>query len=168
MEVESWKKRLLSYAMDWGVALLLTGIGFWLFSVWRAPSLPDDAPEWTLPALDGGVVSLSDYRGKTIVLNFWATWCSPCVREIPTFEKFSKEHPEIPVLGIAIDGKPSDLALFAKKHNMTYPIIIGDADVQIDYQVNTLPMTVIVGPDGQVKDAHVGFMMEQQLKWMVD
>ena len=57
-------------AKNLGVALLLTGLGFWLFSVWRAPSLPDAAPEWTLPALNGGEISLSDYRGQTIVLNF--------------------------------------------------------------------------------------------------
>ena len=164
-EVESWQKRLLHYAMDWGIALLLTAVGFWLFSAWRSPDLPDQAPNWTLATLEGDMISLSDYRGKTVVLNFWATWCQPCVMEIPNFEKFSKEHPNIPVLGIAIDGTPQALKQFAEQHNMTYPIVLANTKVQEEYKVSTLPMTVIVAPDGKVKDTHIGIMMEQQLKW---
>jgi peroxiredoxin len=165
MEVESWQKRLLNYSFDWGIALFLTILGFWLFSAWRTPDLPDSAPDWELSSIDGGTVSLSDFKGKTVVLNFWATWCQPCVMEIPNFEKFSKENPDIPVLGIAMDGKPQQLKAFAQQHNMTYPIVIANTQVQNDYKVTTLPMTVIVGPDGKVKDTHIGIMMEQQLKW---
>jgi thiol-disulfide isomerase/thioredoxin len=168
MEVESWQKRILGFAMDWGIALSLTAIGFWLFSSFRTPNLPDRAPEWNLPAISGGEIALSDYQGKTVVLNFWATWCQPCIMEIPTFEKFSNENPNIPVIGIAVDGTIEQLSFFAKEHKMTYPIVIANPKVQEDYKISTLPMTVIVGPDGTVKDAHVGIMLEQQLKWLTN
>ena len=95
--------QFLHFFKDWGIALLLTGLGFFLLSYMRTPNLPDQAPDWTLKNLDGEVVSLSDFRGQTVVLNFWATWCGPCKTEIPTFSKFSKDNPDIPVLGIHAD-----------------------------------------------------------------
>ena len=168
MEVEPWSKRILGYLMDWGIALALTALGFWLFSMWRAPNLPDVAPDWTLQTINGDTVSLADYKGKTLVLNFWATWCQPCIMEIPTFEKFSKEHPDIPVLGIAVDGSREKLSFFAKQHKMTYPIVLATQKMQEEYRVSTLPMTVIVGPDGKIEQSHVGIMLEQQLVWATD
>ena len=168
MEVDPLWKRIAGYAMDWGIALALTAFAFWAFTAWRTPDLPDSAPDWQLKSIDGGTVSLSDYRGKTVVLNFWATWCSPCLMEIPTFVKFSQENPDIPVLGIAMDGSPSKLAGFARNYNISYPILLSNEQVQSDYKVSTLPMTVIVGPDGEVKKAHVGIMLEQQLRWATD
>ena len=165
LEAENWAKRLSGYLLDWGIALGLTVLGFWAFSVWRSPNLPEVAPDWKLSSIQGEEISLSDYRGKTLVLNFWATWCQPCIMEIPTFEKFSNEHPDIPVLGIAVDGTPESLLRFSKQHNMTYPIVIATPEVEKNYQVTTLPMTVIVGPEGEIKNAHVGLMLEQQLKW---
>jgi thiol-disulfide isomerase/thioredoxin len=74
----AWK-RIARYLGDWMIALAFTALGFWLISTWRTPSLPDTAPEWRLEDLDGGLVQLSDYEGKTVVLNFWATWCKPCL-----------------------------------------------------------------------------------------
>ncbi len=165
---QTWQRRFLGFAMDWGIALLLTALGFWLFSAFRTPTLPNEAPDWNLPLISGGEVTLSEYQGKTVVLNFWATWCQPCIMEIPTFEKFSKENPDIPVIGIAVDGTLEQLSSFAKEHNMTYPIAVANPQVQQDYKISTLPMTVIVGPDGLVKDAHVGIMLEQQLNWLTN
>ena len=131
----------------------------------RTPNLPDQAPEWSLKNLQGEVVSLKDFRGKTVVLNFWATWCGPCKMEIPTFSEFAQENPDIPVLGIAVDGSPELLRRASKKLNIMYPVLIADEDVQSNYKVRNLPTTVIVDPTGKVKDVHVGVMFGPQLKW---
>ena len=145
-------------------ALSLTAVGFWMLSWWRTPSLPD-ASEWTLSSLDGETVSLSDYEGQTVVLNFWATWCGPCRTEIPEFRQFVNEHPDIPVFGIAVDGSVSKLRQFAKQNRMNYPVLKGDSAIQQDYSVSSLPMTVIIGPDGQIEDVHIGVMLASQLEW---
>lgn len=154
-------------AMDWALALGLTAAAFWMLSWWRTPNLPDAAPDWTLKTLAGDEVSLSDFQGQTVVLNFWATWCGPCKSEIPEFRSFVDKHPDIPVLGIAVDGSVNKLRQFAKQNRINYPILKGDRGVQEDYSVSSLPMTVIVGPDGQIDDVHIGIMMEAQLEWAV-
>lgn len=158
-------KRVARYLGDWAIALAFTALGFWLISTWRAPNLPDMAPSWQLETLDGEKVTLADYKGKTVVLNFWATWCKPCLMEIPEFVKFSESHPDIPVLGVAVDGTLPKLKRFQKKHGISYPILKADSKIQKEYQVSSLPMTVIIGPDGEVKDVHVGIMMAKQLEW---
>ena len=75
------------------------------------------------------------------------------------------EHPEIPVLGITVDGSVSKLRQFSKQNRMNYPVLKGDSEIQQDYNVSSLPMTVIVGPDGQIDDVHVGVMLASQLEW---
>lgn len=164
-EESSFLKNAARTVLDWLLALSLTAVGFWMLSVWRTPSLPNEAPEWTLPSIEGGDVTLSDYEGQTVVLNFWATWCGPCKSEIPEFREFVSENPDIPVFGIAVDGSVGKLRQFAKKNRMNYPVLKGDRSIQEDYKVSSLPMTVIVGPDGQIEDVHIGMMLKSQLEW---
>lgn len=161
----SRKDSILGFIKDWGIALLLTGLGFFLLSYMRTPDLPDQAPSWKLKTLEGEMVSLKDFRGKTVVLNFWATWCGPCKAEIPTFSEFAEENPNIPVLGIAVNSSYRDLQRMSKQLNMKYPILIADAQVQKNYKVRDLPTTVIVGPEGNIKDVHIGMMFGPQLRW---
>ena len=161
----SWVQNAGRTALDWVVALALTGAAFWMLSWWRTPDMPDRAPDWNLETIEGEDIALSEYRGKTVVLNFWATWCGPCKMEIPEFRKFVDKHPEIPVLGIAVDGSINQLRQFSKQNQMNYPILKGDRTVQELYNVNTLPMTVVVGPDGSIEDVHVGIMLATQLEW---
>jgi thiol-disulfide isomerase/thioredoxin len=158
-------RNLLGYGMDWGIAIALTVAGFWLLSAVRAPDLPSQAPEWTLRDLSGESVSLTQFRGQTVVLNFWAEWCGPCRMEIPAFSSFAEEHPDIPVLGIAVDGTPSELRRQAARLGISYPVLLADNGIQEDYKVTTLPTTVIVGPDGEVRNVHVGAMLGPQLRW---
>ena len=164
-EESSFLRNAARTAMDWLLALSLTAAAFWMLSWWRTPSLPDAAPEWTLSSLDGETISLSDYEGQTVVLNFWATWCGPCRTEIPEFRQFVSEHPDIPVLGIAVDGSVNKLRQFAKQNRINYPVLKGDRAIQEDYNVSSLPMTVVVGPDGQIEDVHIGVMLASQLEW---
>ncbi len=152
-------------ALDWIFALSLTAAGFWMLSWWRTPEMPDQAPDWTLSSIDGAEVSLSDFEGQTVVLNFWATWCGPCKMEIPEFRSFVEEHPDVPVLGIAVDGTTSKLRQFAKRNKMNYPILKGDSEIQRAYNVSSLPMTVVVDPTGEIADVHIGVMLSSQLEW---
>jgi thiol-disulfide isomerase/thioredoxin len=161
------KSAVLRYLWDWGVALGLTVLGFWLISEWRAPDLPDNAPNWTMQNLEGEQVSLSDFKGSTVVLNFWAHWCGPCQMEIPAFSSFAKTHPDIVVLGISVDGSAQEVRGHAKRLSIDYPVLIATHEVQRNYKVSTLPTTIIVGPDGKIDDVHVGMMLEAQLEWAI-
>lgn len=132
----------------------------------RAPDLPEQAPAFTLQNLDGERVSLRDYRGRQVVLNFWATWCGPCRVEVPSFSSFAREHPEIPVLGIAVDGTPDELRRGAEELGIDYPVLVGDAATVRAYGASTVPTTVVVGPEGEVQATHVGVLLGPQL-WLL-
>ena len=160
-------RRAMRMARDWGLTLLLGAGLFHGVGQLRAPDLPDAAPDFTLQTLDGGAVQLSSLQGQTVVLNFWATWCGPCRVEIPQFASFAEANPDIPVLGIATDGTPGELRAAAKKLGITYPVLIADAATVKAYGVDTLPTTVIVGPDGTIEAAHAGILTRPQLSFMV-
>ena len=131
----------------------------------RAPNLPDRAPPFELVGLDGASVRLADFRGRTVVLNFWATWCGPCRLEAPTFAAFARAHPEITVLGVVADGPAAKVRAAARELGITYPVVLGDAATFGAYGVTTYPTTVVVGPDGEVRSAHTGLMVRPQLAW---
>lgn len=160
----AWQ-RVLRYVGDWALALGLTLLGFWLLSSWRTPDLPELAPGWELTDIEGKIHRLSDYKGRTVVLNFWATWCRPCLMEIPSFSEFATENPDVAVLGIALDGNAASLRDFSQKIEMTYPVLLGTDEIQSTYGVDSLPTTVTVAPDGKVADIHVGVMLKPQLEW---
>jgi thiol-disulfide isomerase/thioredoxin len=89
--------------------------------------IPEDIPQITLPGLDGRPHSLAQYRGKLLVVNFWATWCEPCRREIPLLKSLRTEYAKdgLEIVGIAVDSR-ADVAKFASVHGMGYPILLGE------------------------------------------
>ena len=167
--VPSFARRVLSYGKDWLIAILITLFGFWALSQWRAPDLPEYAPDFSLETIDGQSVQLSSLQGKTVVLNFWTTWCGVCKSETPDIDAFAAENPEIPVLGIAIESKDKKALVkaTAKKWGMNYPVMLADKNVMSSYKINTFPTTVIVAPDGKIANAHVGKMLPKQLNLAV-
>ena len=102
---------------DWGVAIAL-GVAVYLMIGWLSPSmeLPEEAPPISVKTLDGTAWSLEQHAGKTVVLNFWATWCGPCKKEIPDFSRFADDHPDVPVIGISLDEKLSPNMLMRERH----------------------------------------------------
>ncbi len=159
-----WSRRLGRFARELGITVV-AAVVLWIGVGWlRAPDLPDAAPDFSLVALDGTRYTLSELRGKTVVLNFWATWCGPCRVEAPGLSSFSAAHPDIPVLGIAVDGTADQLRDAAADLGITYPVLRVDDATRKAYGVETLPTTVVVGPDGAVRSAHAGLMLETHLE----
>ena len=162
-----WRTRLRGWAREIGITVgalvLLMGALSWL----RSPDLPAQAPDFTLASLDGPSVQLSELRGKTVVLNFWATWCGPCRMELPGLVSFTAEHPDVPVLFIAVDGEPPALREFAAAHDMPLAQVLRiDRATSAAYGVHTLPTTVVVEPDGSVGSIYSGMLLPGMLWWM--
>ena len=118
------------------------------------------APDFALESLDGKTVRLSDFHGKAVLLNFWATWCQPCKIEMRWFEQLQKQYGSqgLRVIGIAMDGAGKDeIAEFANNLGVDYLIVLGKEDIGDAYGgVQFLPATFYVGRDGKVVDKVFG------------
>lgn len=120
-----------------------------------SPSVPpgtaDSALALSGPSLDGKTISLSDYKGKVILVDFWATWCGPCQAEIPELIKLQSElGPKgFTVLGVSMDDEPESVPKFAKKAGFNYPIILnGGENAPKGWVVPGLPTAYLIGKDG--------------------
>lgn len=153
-----------TWGIAWPLALGLLLVA--LFSAWRAPDLPEQAPAFTLADLDGAEVDLTALRGGPVVLNFWATWCGPCRFEVPQLSGFADANPDIPVIGLALDGTEAQLRRAGEDLGIRYPIVPLDDQTKEAYSVQGVPMTVIVGPEGEVWSTYVGMISRPQL-WLM-
>jgi cytochrome c biogenesis protein CcmG/thiol:disulfide interchange protein DsbE len=128
------------------------------------------APKFTLIALDGTVVTLTDFEGKVLFLNFWATWCPPCRQEIPGFleiyDKYKDEGMEI--LGVSLDRQgPDVIKPFAEKMKITYPLAMANNEIMQAYQPGQyIPATIIIDREGNIHNKHVGYMDKTQVEKM--
>jgi len=133
------------------------------------------APDFTLQSLDGKTVRLSDFRGKAVLLNFWATWCSPCKIEMPWFVELQKQYgPEgLQVVGVAMDdASTKEIADFAKEMGVNYPVLIGKESVGDAYGgVQFLPENFYIDRNGKVLDRAFGLKglgeIEDEIKRIV-
>ena len=121
------------------------------------------APAFTLVTLDGKKVSLSDYKGHPVLVNFWATWCGPCKVEMPWFEEFNKQYAAqgLVILGLAddVDAGKDAIAKVAHKTGVTYPILLTDGKVQKLYApegMDYLPMSFYVDRNGIIVEETAG------------
>lgn len=133
------------------------------------------APDFTLKTLDGKEVKLSDYRGKKVILNFWATWCPPCKAEIPHMEKYYKkqaktDHVEILAVNLTQSDKDEDyIRDFVKSYDMTYPVLLDTkGDQQKQYEVVTIPTTFIIDTKGIIQKKIVGPMDQNMMIKTID
>jgi thiol-disulfide isomerase/thioredoxin len=94
---------------------------------------------------------LADYRGRWVVVNFWATWCVPCIQEIPEIAEFAREHPKVAVLGIAMDAEnPGKVKQFAQRVGHAYPLVLANAKVEKQLgSPKALPWTQVYDPAGR-------------------
>ncbi|MCS7052155.1 MAG: TlpA family protein disulfide reductase [Ignavibacterium sp.] len=120
------------------------------------------APEFSLKTLEGKTVKLSDYKGKIVIIDFWATWCPPCRKGIPDLVDLQKTYSkELVVIGISLDQERTikDLKPFIQNYGINYPVVLGDEKVVRDYGgVNAIPTSFIVDQKGFIVDSHVGLV----------
>jgi peroxiredoxin len=115
------------------------------------------APEFSLQDLAGRTVILANYRGKVVLLNFWATWCEPCRQEIPEFVQLQSNHRDLQILGISLDDSTEPVRTFNNEFKINYPVAIGDAALATRYGgILGLPVSFIIGCDGRVSSRHIG------------
>jgi len=130
---------------------------------------------FSLNDIDGQTRQFSEWQGKGRLVNFWATWCAPCRREIPLLKSTQDAHGEddnIQVIGIAVDFQ-EDVEAYAEEAQFNYPILVGQEDAMAaaeDSGVNFLglPFTMIVAPNGELLNTHVGEIVESHIDLIVD
>jgi len=126
------------------------------------------APDFTLASLDGKPLKLSDYRGKAVLLNFWATWCEPCKIEMPWFVQLQQQYGAqgLQVLGVAMDDTdPKEITAFTNKMGVNYPVVVGKEAVGDQYGgIPYLPSTFYIDRDGKVVDRVYGLVSRSEIE----
>ncbi|MBI2815919.1 MAG: TlpA family protein disulfide reductase [Acidobacteria bacterium] len=138
----------------------------------RPPAVPalrgKPAPNFELPDLKGSKGSAADFKNKVLLVNFWATWCAPCIVEIPWFVEFQQKYgPQgLQVIGISLDETGSkDVQLFVEKYKMAYPVLMGDeSTAELFGGILGLPTTFIVDRDGKYYSMHRGLVNREALE----
>ena len=122
----------------------------------------DKAPDFSLKSVEGKTIKLSDYKGKVVIIDFWATWCPPCRRGIPDLVSIQNEYKnKVVVIGISLDREKTikDVPGFIKDYQINYPVVYGDDNVVIAYGgIQSIPTSFVVDKKGNVVDMHVGLV----------
>ena len=117
------------------------------------------APDFSLPDLTGQKLNLSSYRGKVVLLDFWATWCDPCRDEIPRFVELQNKYADrgLQIIGVSMDDSPEPVREFSQRFKMNYPVVMGNAKTGELYGgVLGLPIAFLIGRDGRISAKHIG------------
>ena len=129
------------------------------------------APDFELKGVDGSPISLADHRGKPVVVDFWATWCVPCIYQIPELNAFWKLHREagdVAVIGIAVDVEgASVVGPWIEEKGVEYQIAIGDEGLAREFGVLGFPTLAIIDSDGNIASLHVGLIEVEELERLV-
>ena len=122
--------------------------------------------DYTVKDMNGADVRLSSFKGKVILLNFWATWCHPCKEEIPDLVALQEQYKDnLVVLGFSIDDKPEELKQYAAQYQMNYPVLVGAGHENIQEAYGPMwgvPVTVIIGRDGRIAKKQSGIRSLEQ------
>jgi thiol-disulfide isomerase/thioredoxin len=156
-----------------GIAILFAGAFFALAltslrPLFRSPAsnalTSSKAPAWELKDPDGKLVKSSDFEGKVVILDFWATWCPPCKAEIPGFIELQKEYGEkgLVVVGVSLDEQgPSVVKQFMDQFGINYPVVMGNTNIMEDFGGKAIPTTFVIDRSGKIVAKHVGFASKQ-------
>lgn len=154
-------------------ALAALAAGFFVSRILHAPrpeAMPAAAMDFTLPDLEGQPRSLAQWRGKIILLNFWATWCPPCREEIPLFIRLQERygHKGLQIVGVAIDKKEA-VAEFRRQLDISYPLLMAEAkglDLLTSFgnRSGLLPYSVVIDREGAIRSYKLGAYRERELE----
>ena len=160
----SWRRRLIGF-----LVLYIVGASIFLFTGRGGPSQASDPNDLVstvstgdgvhqlkFSTFEGGETSFSSFAGKPLIVNFFASWCAPCVKEMPDFEKLHTNHGEhVTVLGLAVEGRRPALEL-VRSTGVTYSIGLDESDLLIELGGFAMPTTVFISNDGQILESHSG------------
>jgi peroxiredoxin len=125
------------------------------------PSARRPAPDLTLHDAKGAVITLPDFRGKVVLLDFWATWCTGCKVEIPWYMEFAKRYKKrgLSAIGVAMDDDGwARVTPYLEEHPITYPVVVGDSNTAALAGITSLPVTILIDREGRIADWHVGMV----------
>lgn len=167
----------MSYVAKWKIAAVAASLGLAILAVKlqsnpvQDPAVPATvkaAPAWELQDLDGRPVKSTDFKGKVVVLDFWATWCPPCREEIPGFVKLQKKYEAqgLVIVGIALDdGGAATVKKFAQKSGINYPVLMGNDRVSQAFGgIEALPTTFILDREGKIAGRHIGLTKAEEFE----
>ena len=131
----------------------------------------EEVSDFEVTLSDGSTFRLSDQRGKAVLVNLWATWCPPCVAEMPDLQKLSEDYADsLVVLGVNISDSAEDAAAFMEENGYTYPLYV-DADYRLSTFIlptQAIPLTVVIDPNGGATAIHLGLGTYEQFQEYVD
>jgi thiol-disulfide isomerase/thioredoxin len=134
-------------------------------------SMSAAAQEFSLTDAKGKTHRLSDYRGKWVIVNFWATWCPPCLEEMPDLDALyvARKDKDLTVIGVALDFRnPTEVVEFADNMLVSYPIVLGSKQVTNQFaQIRGLPTTLVFDPKGRLVKTHVGAITRKQIESLI-
>jgi len=158
------------------IAIIAAGSGLYISHRHASSSSPQNLPtqalaallEQTLPDASGKPQPLSQWKGKPLLINFWATWCPPCVKEMPELAALQTEVAPLQIIGIGVDSQ-ENIAQFAEKMHINYPLYVAgtaatDLMRQFGNQAGGLPFTILVGLDGKLKKVYLGRLNFDELR----
>ena len=116
------------------------------------------APDFKLKTLSGKEVALSDYKGKVVLVNFWASWCPPCREEMPLFKRVYEKYRNkgFEILAVSTDTSAEPVKKFVKDYRINFPVLLDDGSVASLYGIQGLPTSFLVGRDGKILKVRLG------------
>jgi thiol-disulfide isomerase/thioredoxin len=159
----------ISAWLAWVAAVVISGCVAQESDVGGAPVRL--APDFTLQDVHGTEFSLADFRGKTVVIDFWATWCVPCLYQIPALNEYwarYREGEEVVVIGVAIDVEGAEIvAPWIAEQGVEYLILIGEESLAREYGAMGFPTIAVVNPDGEIVAMHAGIIDVDELEDLI-
>jgi len=149
--------------------LLVSLVLGWQANLVWAVGLDQAAPDFTLRSLSGENLRLQEYRGKVVLINFWASWCGPCRQEMPILDRIHTRYEPagFTVLGVNVEGELDKARKIANRLDVSFPLLF-DAGQQVseDYALESMPYTVLVDRDGKIRYIHLGYKPGDENKYI--